>query len=50
MRRAGEWHRTAAGLALALLGVGALPEEIGAALAVEGGGPDGLCIPLAGRR
>ncbi|MFD8595662.1 alpha/beta fold hydrolase [Kitasatospora sp. NPDC059646] len=50
MRRAGEWHRTAAGLALALLGLGALPEEIGAALAVERGGSDGLCIPLAGRR
>ncbi|MFJ8443849.1 alpha/beta fold hydrolase [Kitasatospora griseola] len=50
MRRAGDWHRTAAGLALAVLGLAALPEEIGTALAVEAGGSDGVCIPLAGRR
>ncbi|MFI9785194.1 alpha/beta fold hydrolase [Kitasatospora sp. NPDC051984] len=50
MRRAGDWHRTTAGLALALLGLATLPDEIGTALALEGGGPEGLGIPLAGRR
>jgi len=50
MRRAGDWHRTAAGLALAVLGLTALPEEIGAALAVGAGVSDGVCIPLASRR
>ncbi|MEU5389306.1 alpha/beta family hydrolase [Kitasatospora cineracea] len=65
MRRAGDWHRAAAGLALALLDLGPLPEEVGAALALPGQAPDGqdldgqdldgqdldgLHLPLLGRR
>ncbi|MGW4809398.1 serine aminopeptidase domain-containing protein [Kitasatospora sp. NPDC004272] len=49
VRRAGDWHRAAAGLALALLGLGALPEEVGAALALRGRDPEGLRIPLGDR-
>ncbi|MFJ1753483.1 alpha/beta fold hydrolase [Kitasatospora sp. NPDC088134] len=51
LRRAGDWHRSAAGLALGLLGLGELPAEAGAALALRDGSGDGLHIPLAtGRR
>ncbi|QKW17706.1 alpha/beta fold hydrolase [Kitasatospora sp. NA04385] len=49
MRRAGDWHHGAAALALALLGMGPLPEEAEAALALQGRDPDGLHIPLGGR-
>ncbi|MFC8721430.1 alpha/beta fold hydrolase [Kitasatospora sp. NPDC057198] len=50
MRRAGDWHRAAADLALALLGLGVLPEEVGAALALRGQSQEGLRIPLSDRR
>ncbi|RKE17189.1 serine aminopeptidase domain-containing protein [Streptomyces sp. TLI_171] len=50
LRRAGDWHRSTADLALALLGVGTLPDEVAAALALQGDAADGLHLPLAGRR
>ncbi|WP_285736878.1 alpha/beta fold hydrolase [Kitasatospora phosalacinea] len=49
MRRAGDWHRAAADLALALLGLGALPEEVRTALALHGPDRNGLHIPLRSR-
>ncbi|WP_033220447.1 alpha/beta hydrolase [Kitasatospora phosalacinea] len=50
MRRAGDWHRGTAALALALLGVGPLPEEVDTALSLHGQDPDGLRLPLGRRR
>ncbi|RAJ36871.1 putative esterase [Kitasatospora sp. SolWspMP-SS2h] len=50
LRRAGDWHRAAAGLALGLLGLEALPEEVDTALALRGQDPGGLHLPLPGRR
>jgi dienelactone hydrolase len=46
LRRGRDWHRGAAGLVAALLGLRAVPGPVAAALAVRGADPAGLRIPL----
>ncbi|WP_405014430.1 alpha/beta fold hydrolase [Kitasatospora sp. NBC_01539] len=46
LRRATAWHRATAALTAGLLGLRGLPEDVSAALALDGPGPEGLRLPL----
>lgn len=46
LHRAAEWHRATTRLTLGLLGLGELPYEVTAALAMEAPREDGLTLPL----
>jgi len=47
LRRAADWHRTTAALTFGLLGLGPLPDDIAAALALAAPDDSGLALPLA---